>query len=392
VGLLHDGYSGGGYYGGAGGWAPIMGVGYYQPLVQWSKGEYATANNVQDDYGVMGSNGLPLRTDDHGNAAGSSTPLAGTSSGGMATLAAEGVIERPTDVDWFSFASGAGTISFSVSPAARSANLDLLVALRDSAGNLLASANPVDALPAALNYLAVQPGTYYLTVQGTGKGDPLNGGYSNYGSLGQYAVSGSVPAAQGQPPVVLATATPASGAVPLATSFSSTGSYDPDGSIVAYEWSFGDGSVKSNSASASHVYTAAGSYTAQLKVTDNSGLSSTRSITITAQPVVATTSASVGNIAMSLSVNRNGAAQAVAAVTVRDGSGRPLSGATVTGRWSGVVSGNGNASSNASGVASLTSPRTRSGGTFVFTVTGISVSGYTYQPNLNNESADSITR
>ena len=71
MGLGHDGYSGGGYYGGHGsgttGWAPIMGVGYYKALVQWSKGEYATANNVQDDSVVMQSNGLPLRADDHGN-------------------------------------------------------------------------------------------------------------------------------------------------------------------------------------------------------------------------------------------------------------------------------------------------------------------------------------
>ncbi|HRC36429.1 MAG TPA: M66 family metalloprotease, partial [Rubrivivax sp.] len=77
MGLGHDGYSGGGYYQGHGsgatGWAPIMGVGYYQSLVQWSKGEYATANNVQDDYAVMQSNGLPLRADDHGNSAGTAT-------------------------------------------------------------------------------------------------------------------------------------------------------------------------------------------------------------------------------------------------------------------------------------------------------------------------------
>ena len=44
MGLNHDGAAGTGYYQGHGsgatGWAPIMGVGYYQPLVQWSKGEY----------------------------------------------------------------------------------------------------------------------------------------------------------------------------------------------------------------------------------------------------------------------------------------------------------------------------------------------------------------
>jgi len=41
MGLGHDGTSSSGYYSGHGsgatGWAPIMGVGYYQPLVQWSR-------------------------------------------------------------------------------------------------------------------------------------------------------------------------------------------------------------------------------------------------------------------------------------------------------------------------------------------------------------------
>ena len=92
-------------------------------------------------------------------------------------------ISSPSDVDWFGFAGSAGTISFNVTPAVRSANLDLLVELRDSAGNLLASANPADALPAAISYAAPLAGSFYLTVRGTGKGDPLNGGYSNYGSV-----------------------------------------------------------------------------------------------------------------------------------------------------------------------------------------------------------------
>ena len=396
MGLLHDGFSGGSYYSGHGsgatGWAPIMGVGYYQPLVQWSKGEYATANNVQDDYVVMASNGLALRADDHGNTAGMATALAGNSAGGITALAAEGVIERPSDVDWFSFASSAGTISFNVLPAARSANLDLLIELRDSTGKLLASANPVDALPASISHVAPLAGTFYLTVQGIGKGDPANGGYSDYGSVGQYAVSGTVPSALGQAPVASASASPSSGTAPLTSSFSSAGSHDPDGSIVAYEWDFGDGSAVVSGASASHVYTNAGSYTAQLKVTDNGGLSATRSLTITVQPAVVAKTVRVADIAMSLTVNRNGSALAGAAVTVRDASGNVLPGATVAGRWSGVVSRNVSAVSLSNGVASLESPRTRSRGTFVFTVTGVSLSGYSYQPTLNFESSDSITR
>jgi PKD repeat protein len=396
MGLLHDGFSGGGYYSGHGsgptGWAPIMGVGYYQPLVQWSKGEYATANNVQDDYVVMAGNGLPLRADDHGNTSGTATPLAGSSAGGMTPLASQGVIERPSDVDWFSFSSSAGTISFNVQPAARSANLDLLIELRNAAGQLLASANPVDALPASLSHVAPMAGTFYLTVQGVGKGDPANGGYGDYGSVGQYAVSGTVPSAAGQSPVALASASPTSGTAPLSSSFSSAGSYDLDGSIVAYEWNFGDGTAVATGASASHVYANAGSYSAQLKITDNSGLSATRSVTITVQPPVVAKTVRVADIAMSLDVNRNGSAQASAAVTVRDASGNLLPGATVTGRWSGVVSRNLSAVSGSNGVVTLESPRTRSRGTFVFTVTGVSLSGYSYQPTLNAETSDSITR
>lgn len=396
LGLQHDGYSGGSYYGGHGsgatGWAPIMGVGYYQPLVQWSKGEYASATNVQDDYAVMASNGLPLRADDHGNTTGSATPLSGSTSGGVVSLYTEGVVERPIDVDWFSFAGGAGTMSFTVAPAARSANLDVLVELYDSTGKLLASANPADALPAAISHVAALPGTYFLSVQGVGKGDPATDGYSDYGSVGQYALAGSVPAAAGQPPQAAASASPASGTVPLNVAFSASGSSDPDGSIVGYEWNFGDGLALAGGSSASHVYTVAGSYTATLKVTDSSGLSATRSLTITAQPQAVAPRLGVADIAMSLAVNRNGSAQATAAVTVRDADGKAVPDASVSGKWSGLVAGNASATSSGNGLASLKSPRSKKAGTFVFTVTGISLNGYTYLPSLNAESADSITR
>jgi PKD repeat protein len=396
MGLLHDGYSGGGYYSGQGsgatGWAPIMGVGYYQPLVQWSKGEYATADNVQDDYLVMAGNGLPLRADDHGSTIATATPLTGTSAGGITSLAVEGVIERPSDVDVFSFASGAGTLSFNVSPAARSANLDLLFELRDGTGALLASANPVDALPAALSYAAPLAGTYYLTVQGVGQGDPLGTGYTDYGSLGQYAVAGSVPSPGSQAPVASISATPTSGTTPLTSSFSSTGSYDPDGSIVAYEWNFGDGSAAASGPSASHVYSAAGSYNAQLKLTDDSGLSTTRSVTISAQAPVVLVNMSVAGINMSVAVSKSRIAKATAAVSVRDANGQLLPGATVSGTWSGIVAGSASAVTGSNGVASLASPTTKASGTFVFTVTGITLSGYSYLVGSNVETSDSITR
>ncbi|MFM7101916.1 MAG: hypothetical protein ACKO3N_12180, partial [Verrucomicrobiota bacterium] len=63
-----------GYYQGQGSWAPIMGVGYYKTLVQWSKGEYTSANNTQDDLAII-AGFLGYRADDHGNTAGTATYL-----------------------------------------------------------------------------------------------------------------------------------------------------------------------------------------------------------------------------------------------------------------------------------------------------------------------------
>ena len=395
VGLQHDGSATTGYYQGHGsgatGWAPIMGVGYYQSLVQWSKGEYSGANNVQDDYVVMEANGLPIRLDDHGDTIGNATPLQPGLAGGLPALVADGVIERRTDVDVFAFSAGVGTLGVTVSPAARSANLDVLVELRNAAGDLLASANPVDALPASLGYNVAADGTFYVAVNGVGKGDPLTTGYSDYGSLGVYMVAVTASNATSQPPVAVASATPTSGTAPLTVAFSSAGSSDPDGSIVAYQWSFGDGSANATGPSASHTYMAAGSYTAQLRVTDNAGLTGTKNVTVTVDPVVALVPMKVGDIAMSTSGNKQW--RAVAAVKILNVStGQPVAGATVAGQWSGLVGGTASGVTGSNGVIGLNSPGTRSRGTITFTVTGVTMTGGEYQPGANVETADSITR
>src|SRR5262245_24620426 len=73
LGLRHDGdnrpdppidhYAGHGT--GPTGWAPIMGVGYFQELTQWSRGEYPGADNLQDDLAVITTqNGFGYRSDD----------------------------------------------------------------------------------------------------------------------------------------------------------------------------------------------------------------------------------------------------------------------------------------------------------------------------------------
>jgi len=57
-------------------------------------------------------------------------------------------------------------------------------------------------------------------------------------------------------------------------------STDSGGTISSYAWTFGDGGT-STSASPSHTYTAAGTYTVTLKVTDNTGATNSTSKSIT---------------------------------------------------------------------------------------------------------------
>jgi PKD repeat protein len=67
----------------------------------------------------------------------------------------------------------------------------------------------------------------------------------------------------------------------LTCNFTSTSS-DPDGSITAYSWTFGDGGT-STAQNPSHSYAAGGTYTVKLTVTDNRGAtaSASNSATVT---------------------------------------------------------------------------------------------------------------
>ncbi|MBD0260160.1 MAG: PKD domain-containing protein, partial [Cytophagales bacterium] len=99
------------------------------------------------------------------------------------------------------------------------------------------------------------------------------------------ALSSIPPAAANRAPTAVLNATPTSGTAPLTVSFNATGSSDPDAGdfILGYEWDFGDGTPFSNSNAPSHTYTAAGTYTARLRVMDNRNLYSapvTRTITV----------------------------------------------------------------------------------------------------------------
>lgn len=77
-------------------------------------------------------------------------------------------------------------------------------------------------------------------------------------------------------PVAAINSTATTGTVPFSVTLYATNSYDPDGTISLYAWSFGDDSGGGNFSSITHTYTAPGIYTATLCVMDNQfGLRST---------------------------------------------------------------------------------------------------------------------
>jgi PKD repeat protein len=89
------------------------------------------------------------------------------------------------------------------------------------------------------------------------------------------AVNVSATGGENLPPTVTVSGSPLSGFAPLSVAFNASAS-DPDGWIVSYFWSFGDGQ-SSNQAAPTHTYQTTGSFTATVTVTDNSGATASAS-------------------------------------------------------------------------------------------------------------------
>ena len=165
-----------------------MGVGYYEPITQWSKGEYAGANNTQDDFAVMRSNGLLPVADDYPER--SPAPLA-------PGVPRTGIVSSRSDVDAFAITiATATTVTVTATPAAVSPDLDIsltlskgkeTIALRGPAvGVRLHRRRGRASMPASPPpcRLARTP-----LLDGVGAGNPLDTGYSDYASVGAYTVT-----------------------------------------------------------------------------------------------------------------------------------------------------------------------------------------------------------
>jgi hypothetical protein len=195
AGLFHDGVGAGHgpntYYAGHNVWAPIMGVGYNMPIVQFSKGEYSNPSNTEDDFVVMASNGLAERADDHTNSPGTATELASSQTG---------IISSENDFDAFRYSAAAsGLVTFSAQPSSVSPNLDIVLALFSSdMTTLLETSTPAVVgvsrdvalgMDAEITYQATAGETYFVRVSGGSHGTDGTSGYTRYGSIGQFTIS-----------------------------------------------------------------------------------------------------------------------------------------------------------------------------------------------------------
>jgi hypothetical protein len=192
-GLHHDGDLTHEYSSGHSNWFPLMGSSA-KAVGQFSKGEYAGASNVlQDDLAVIAANGAPLRTDDHHNDLGTATPL-----GSSPARAVNGVISTRADRDVFAVTNECtDDLVATATGVGAGASLDLKVEVLGAGGNLLGWDNPTSgqntsvwpALPTGMDAsvsVPATPGTYYVRVDGVGKGNPVSDGYSDYASIGAY--------------------------------------------------------------------------------------------------------------------------------------------------------------------------------------------------------------
>ena len=127
------------------------------------------------------------------------------------------------------------------------------------------------------------------------------------------------------------------GAVPLVVDFDASDSSDADGTIIAYEWSFGDGRIGTG-VRASHTYNSVGTYTALLTVRDDDGAThkATQKISVLSVPNSApvanfTASPLTGQAALAVSFDASGSSDSDGTITsyVWDfGDGRVATGVT----------------------------------------------------------------
>ena len=180
-------------------------------------------------------------------------------------------------------------------------------------------------------------------------------------------------------PVADFTGSPTSGDAPLDVSFTDQSTNNP----TSWSWDFGDGGT-STAQNPSHTYNTAGTYTVKLTATNDCGSDTQTKVDyITVTEPSANPTMHVDNITVvkeSFFVFTRGNAT----VRIVDENGNPVSGATVSGEWSGSATDTDEFTTDSNGEGSAVSNWKFGGGEFTFCVTNVTKSGYTYDEAANN--------
>ena len=397
---------------------PIMGnsglVGWPSAcnLNQWSKGDYPFSNIVQDDIATISTFASKV-ADDHGNTLATATVVSGTS------IAGGGIISDSSDVDLMKITAGVGALTLTVTPHLKyrnyNGNLKVGLSLLNASGTAVAGSYSLSGMGATLTYAIPTGGTYYIKVNGLGY-DPTKGtsqvptntgvtgtiigttaGFTNYGSLGRYGITGSWQQLM-QAPTARITSDRTGGVRPVAVAFDGRTSTDPDGVVAGYSWNFGDAASgtanTSTLANPVHTYSSPGTFTASLTVTDNQGNPSavaTKVITVTgaALPNAVHVASMAGSWVKATNVEVAG----TAVIQVVNQYGQPLQSASVYVRVTGSVTGSAAAKTDVNGYVTIQMPKQRAtnSATYTFSVTSVVYPAYTYDVLANLPTPASVT-
>jgi len=194
---------------------------------------------------------------------------------------------------------------------------------------------------------------------------------------GYWADGAPPPPPENQDPIASFT----SSCTDLACSFDGSGSSDPDGTIDAWSWSFGDGATDSG-ATINHSFADAGTYNVSLTVTDDDGAThaTSQNVTVSAPPPPPPPqgTVSVGSLDGDAAA-RKGGWTAMVTITVVDGEDALVSGATVSGSWS--AGGSTTCTTGTDGTCSTATPMNKKATSVTWTISIITHAALTYAPN-----------
>ena len=195
MGLRHDGTSSLGYYSGHGVWGPVMGAPFGKSYIQWSKGEYADANNTEDDLQII-AQVLGVVSDQNGDDFSVATPISFNSDYTQSLVTPSGIFN---DSDFYTFTLNEEKLlqlnvksELSYNLENRASNLVFKVTLYNESNEVIYdSTSPVDISPYKNDVFYIQllkPGKYFVKVSPYFSDTGTLTGFTDYGNGGEYRI------------------------------------------------------------------------------------------------------------------------------------------------------------------------------------------------------------